>query len=157
MSDDTTTTDFTPVPDEHGTGTPVAQVATRRIAVTAEQQKQFNIADELLKSQPVLVDLVLHTESMDDEERRYWFQLLPAMAPDQVGKLQEILQKERDSLQALDKKYASEIDKLNEQKMAEWKVAKAREARESREAQEAAAESAEKQVETDLLNKIDNL
>jgi hypothetical protein len=159
MSDDTNTTNtgFTPLPDEHGTGTPVARVATQRIAITAEQREQFGISEEFAKARPVLTDLLLRTESMDDEERRYWFQLLPAMAPEQVVKLQEILQKERDSLQALDTKYAGEIDKLNQQKLLEWQTAKAAKARAERHAAENKVEGAESQTEAELLQQIDNL
>ncbi len=62
-------------------------------------------------AQPELVELILHSESMNDDERRYWIDILPAMNPEQVGKLKDILVRERDQLAAIDAKYATDMSR----------------------------------------------
>ncbi|MFH0776428.1 MAG: hypothetical protein V1936_02345 [Patescibacteria group bacterium] len=156
MTDQTTTTAFTPLPDESKSGgTPLAQIATKQVAITREDMEKFGISEELAKSNPVLVDLILKTESMKDEERKYWFQLLPAMTEEQVAKLQNILQNERDQLTELDKKYASEIDKLNAQ--PKWDPTKFKAKRQKVEEAEKEAQQVEQADEKNILNQLDNL
>ncbi|MFH0834404.1 MAG: hypothetical protein V2A63_03375 [Patescibacteria group bacterium] len=156
MTDQTTTTAFTPLPDESKSGgTPLAQIATKQIAITHADMEKFGISEELAKSNPALVDLILKTESMKDDERKYWFQLLPAMTEEQVAKLQNILQNERDQLDELDKKYANEVERLNTQ--PKWDPAKFKAKRKEVEQEEKASEKVEKNKESDILNQLDNL
>jgi len=53
-----------------------------------------------------LVDLVLKSESMNDEERQYWIDILPVMTTEQIEQLRIILVNERDQLAAIDEKYS---------------------------------------------------
>lgn len=69
--------------------------------------------ETMQKKSRCLIDLILHTESMDDEERKYWFDLLPSMTDEQIEKLYEILRVEKIKLQKLEEKYAIEISLLN--------------------------------------------
>jgi hypothetical protein len=165
-------TGFTPLPDENqgaanskqqtavvsqAGGIPFAATGKRTIAITREDVEKFSIPEKLITKNPVLVDLILKTESMKDEERKYWFQLLPIMTIEQIEKLQKILQNERDQLAALDNKYDSEVKKLNDKHLLEWKEHEARAEREKRETAERAAEEKENQKQEDVLNQIDSL
>jgi hypothetical protein len=69
---------------------------------------------------PELIKLVLATESMDDEERQYWFDILPSMNDSQVDRLFNILETERRKLEELESKYQDEIKALNEKHLIEW-------------------------------------
>lgn len=155
----TTQTGFRPLPDENsGSGVqPLAQVATTQIAVTEDEVTKFGIPTALLQKNPVLVDLILKTESMQDEERKYWFALLPNMTAEQVTKLQNILQNERDQLAALDAKYDSEIQKLNEKHAMEEAARAAAEKRKKLESAEQKHEATEKDAEADVLNQIEGI
>lgn len=53
-----------------------------------------------------LVDLIVASESMNDDERRYWIEILPVMSPEQIAKLQDILSREKEQLAAIDAKYS---------------------------------------------------
>ena len=97
---------------------------------------KFGISTKLMKEHPALVSLLLETESMKNEECKYWFQLLPTMTPAQVQHLQDILQNERDQLNALDGKYATEVAKLNDQHHVKWKAVEALRKRKQSEEQE---------------------
>ncbi len=59
-----------------------------------------------------LIDFIIASESMTDDERRYWIDILPAMSDEQIASLKDILVRERDQLAAIDTKYAQDITKL---------------------------------------------
>lgn len=80
----------------------------------------FTILDEVQTKYPRLIELILVTESMDDSERQYWFDILPSMNTDQVQRLTDILETERKKLDELEKKYQSEIEVLNQKHVTEW-------------------------------------
>ena len=155
----TTNTGFTPIPDEQTStaGTPIAKIATKQIAITKEDLEKFGIEETYAKENPALIDLILKTESMKDEERKYWFQLLPIMSTEQVKKLQNILQNEKDQLTELDKKYESEVAKLNANNAPSWNPAEATAKRKKVEAQEKADQEKETGAEEDILSQIENM
>lgn len=63
---------------------------------------------------PDLPALIFATESINDDEREYWFQIMPIMTEDQLRKFRQILVDERTQLDALDKKYAEEMKRIEE-------------------------------------------
>ena len=78
---------------------------------------------------PELIKLILATESMDDEERQYWFDIMPSMNDSQVDRLFNILETERRKLEELELKYQEEIKSLNEKHLIEWQEFQTRDAR----------------------------
>jgi hypothetical protein len=151
-------TAFTPLPDESaGAGVPLAKIATKQIAITKENIEKFGIPLQLVNENPVLVDLILKTESMKDDERKYWFQLQPIMTEEQIVKLQNILQNERDQLSELDAKYQAEVGKLNDKQALQFQAEKARQKREEIAKKEKANEGAERKSEEDILGQLKNL
>ena len=84
--------------------------------------KTFFVDDECGFLYPELHTLILNTESMDHEERQYWFDSLPIMTDEQVDELFDILETERIKLGEIEAKYQEEIKKLNEKHSEEWKA-----------------------------------
>lgn len=80
----------------------------------------FYIADEVQSKYPELIKLILHTESMDDDERQYWFDIMPSMTDSQIDRLYNILETEKKKLEELEVKYQKEIKSLNEKHLIEW-------------------------------------
>ncbi len=80
----------------------------------------FTLLDEIQTKHGKLRELILATESMDDSERQYWFDILPSMNADQIQRLYDILETERKKLDELEKKYQKEIEWLNQKHMVEW-------------------------------------
>lgn len=70
-----------------------------------EFPKDFRISPEIQKGHPELVRLILHSESMNDDERQYWYNLAKVMKPEQKLKLQDILIRERDKLAQIDRMF----------------------------------------------------
>jgi hypothetical protein len=80
----------------------------------------FTIIDEIEQQYAELVKLVLATESMDNSEKQYWFDILPSMTDDQIDRLFDILETERKKLEELEMRYQEEIQNLNEKHLIEW-------------------------------------
>ena len=89
----------------------------------------FTILDEIQAEYGELVKLVLGTESMDNSEKQYWFDILPSMTEDQVNRLFDILETERRKLEELEVKYQEEIKNLNEKHLIEWQEFQSQESR----------------------------
>lgn len=90
------------------------------MAVINYMWKDFSVSDEMQAQYNELVKLILETESMDDDEKQYWFDIMPSMTDDQIDRLFNILDTEKKKLDALEDKYQNEIKKLNEKHLIEW-------------------------------------
>lgn len=131
--------------------------SSKGTATKQSSQTKFHIPTAIKEDYPELIPLILKTESMDDEEREYWFQILPIMTDDQVMKLKEILINEKQQLAKLDADYEAELDKINEKHLNEWQAFEYEQEREEIKTKEATSEASESSLEEDLLNKLDEL
>ena len=86
----------------------------------SEVKTTFYIDKEIEKKYSKLIKLIKETESMDDDERQYWFDIMPSMTDKQIGRLKDILEVEKKKLQELEIKYQKEIKRLNEKHLIEW-------------------------------------
>ena len=120
-------------------------------------QSTVTIPEELKAKFPDLIALILGSESMNDEERQYWVNILPVMTPEQTENLRTILQNEKDQLTAIDAKYAKEMDKLGKGKSMDDMAKKRKEKKASRKSTEAEAQEAEEQKEEEILKAIAEL
>ena len=92
-------------------------------------EKNFQISDEIQAKYPELIELIIKTESMDNDERQYWFDIMPSMTDAQIDRLFDILETERRKLQELEVKYQKEIKALNEKHLIEWQEVQMKEAK----------------------------
>lgn len=109
------------------------------------------IPDETKKRFPELVKMIMNSQSMNDQERNYWLQVLPVMTEEQVAELRNILETEIKKLAEIEKKYSSggsgggskkddrpqlteeEIKELNRKKQLERQKRREAEMREAKE------------------------
>lgn len=103
-----------------------------------------------------LVDMIVASESMNDDERRYWIDILPVMNDDQVSKLKDILVRERDQLAAIDAKYSADMTQLADAKAVQAIGEERKQRHEERATTEAQTRTAEEQAAENLLNEMDN-
>lgn len=90
----------------------------------------FTVLDEIQVKYGELVELVLGSESIDNNEKQYWFDILPSMTDEQVDRLFNILMTEKRQLEELNMKYQEEIKTLNEKHLIEWQSLQSQKARE---------------------------
>jgi len=114
---------------------------------------QLNIPESVKQKYPKLVDLILETKSMDDDERQYWFNILPIMKEDQVEKLRNILVTEKNKIAEIDSQYQNEISAP----ASNFDVDTFQKKKEELKREEAAHEQQESTLEDQLLKEIENL
>jgi len=116
--------------------------------------KDFNITDELQAQYPELIKLILATDSMDDNERQYWFDIMPSMTDEQIDRLFTILDTEKKKLDDLENKYQTEIKTLNEKHLIEWQDFQLKDSKKKIKAEEAKDTSDDAEDVLKMLNEI---
>jgi len=64
--------------------------------------KTYQVNEEIQIKFPKLIKMVLLTESMNDNEKQYWFDIIPSMTNKQIYRLFNILNTERKKLKELE-------------------------------------------------------
>ncbi len=160
-----TSTATTPAPAQP---IPAAQEPTNKRAFNLEadveqaqtgpaKPEKYAIPKFVSDKYPDLVELIKITESMDDQEREYWFQILPIMTPEQIEKFRTILITEKQQLAELDKEYEDELNRLNEKHLLEWKEFESKEKSRAIKEAETKSQAAEKAEEEALLAKLSDV
>ena len=116
----------------------------------------LQIPDDTQKAHPELLKLIIESESMNNEERQYWINILPIMTPEQLQNLRQILVNEKRQLEAIDKKYAKEMDAISSAESLQKTEEERRKRREERSEKEQTAQQEEDQHEAELLSQIEN-
>lgn len=120
--------------------------------------KGITISDEIRTKFPDIIDLILGSESMNQEERQYWVNILPIMTPDQLQQLRDILQNECKQLAAIDAKYSKEIDAIGQEQFMKQVAEERRRRREERAKKERELEQTEEEkTEESILQKMKNI
>jgi hypothetical protein len=122
-------------------------------AIIAPPEK-FPLPAMVKEKFPDLMQLIKETESMNDDERNYWFQILPIMTEEQIGKFRDILINEKTQLKRLDGEYEQEINRLNQKHIMEWKEFEVKEKRKAIQTAEQKANEEEQVTEEELLKRL---
>jgi Spy/CpxP family protein refolding chaperone len=115
------------------------------------------ITDDVKANHPELVQMIMGTESMNDEERQYWMDLLPIMNAEQIENLHDILDNERKKLAEIDSYYSQKVEDIEKAEEAD-RIQAARKAKmNDLEEAEIANEVSEKEREAKLMAELENL
>ncbi len=84
---------------------------------TAEQyikdvEEKYIVPPLIREKFPDLIKLIFETESMNEEEREYWLQIMPILTEEQIVKLRDIMVKEKNQLAKLDEEYKNEMARI---------------------------------------------
>ncbi len=114
----------------------------------------FEIPDIIQQKYPELVQLLLYSESIDNNEKQYWFDILPSMTDPQIDRLFDILMTERRQLEELNMKYQEEIKNLNDKHMIQWQSLQSKKAKEKVQQAEQNDSSKDAADALDMLNTL---
>ena len=162
MADPQTIQSAQPIPAQTTT-TPITQTAVvvdkskPQEKYIEEAEKKYIIPAIVRQKYPDLIKLIFETESMNQDEREYWLQILPIMSEEQIIKFREILVNEKDQLAKLDKEYESEMQRINQKQVVEFDEAKMKQKLQTVKQEEAQHQADETGTEEDLLNKLKNI
>lgn len=126
-------------------------------AEIAAAMERFEIPKVVIEKHKELVELVLVTQSMNDEERQYWFHILPIMSEAQVERLREILVTEQKKLAQLNQSYNARVLEINQKYLIKWKDQETKQKREDLKQAESTARAEEEAAGEALLGELDNL
>lgn len=94
-------------------------MVTTQTQNTVIDQEGLIIPEIVISQYPDLVEFIKQTESMDLEEKNYWFKIMPMMTAEQIENLRSILVKERQKLDEINQKYSQNLTDINERHHAE--------------------------------------
>lgn len=117
--------------------------------------RNFDIPEEFLETDSDLIVLILKSKALEtDEDKQNWLNLLPVMIEEQIYKLKDILIKEKEKLDEIDKKYSEKKRNIRQKYLLRWQklgyVEKVKELKEK----ENQIKSKEDQEAEDLLNSL---
>ena len=139
-------TDTTISPGQKSSGAGSQPLQELSLADRIKQiESKYTIPALVKEKFPDLIELVLQTDSMNEEERDYWFQILPIMTEEQIAKFKAILVNEKGQLKKLDEKHT-----------VEWQEFEYRKKREALEKAETSHETVEKAKEEELLKLLED-
>ncbi len=127
------------------------------MVVIKKGEIDFTISDDLQAKYPELIELIVATESMDNDERQYWFDIMPSMTDPQIDRLFDILETEKKKLQELEVKYQKEIKSLNEKHLIEWQELQVKEWKKKVAAAKAEDEQDKKEDPDEILAMLNDL
>ena len=122
----------------------------------AQDQDGLVIPDDIREKHSDLIELILSSESMNDEERQYWINILPIMTEDQIENLRGILANEKDQLAAIDQKYSKQIEQMGQEELVHRTETKRRGLRTKRESVEAKHNAEDEAEASELLKQIES-
>lgn len=86
-----------------------------------ELAAKFDIPEEFLIDTPDLIEMVIRSKSIDtDEEKQNWFNLMPLMNDEQLVKLRQILEKEKEKLKEIEDKYENKKKDIKKKYLLKW-------------------------------------
>ena len=123
----------------------------------AEIEDKYIIPALIRQKFPDLIKLIYETESMNEEEREYWLQIMPIMTEEQISKFRDILVNEKSQLRKLDQDYNNEMSRIQNNKPVEIDEVKLKEQLGKIREEEAVNEKSEEKDEKDLLKQIEGM
>ncbi len=117
----------------------------------------LNIPQEVEKKFPEYVKLIKVSQSMNDEERQYWIDVLPIMTDDQLENLKSILDNEQKQLEEVDTEYQEGMQQEEHYFNLKFDEEKYREEKQMRVKAEKEYEMKEKKEEEEVLEEIASL
>ncbi len=147
---------------ETSTEAPTANVETISLATAGSDElasiaAKFDIPQVVRDNHSELLELILVTKSMNDDERQYWFNILPIMSDEQVEKLRKILITEQRKLAEINQEYNARVTEINEKYLQKWQEKEVERKREELKKAEANAEVEDKNIEDNLLSQLNSL
>lgn len=122
-----------------------------------EVSKKYIVPPLVREKFPNLLKLIFETESMNDDEREYWLQIMPIMTEEQITKLINIMEKEKNQLAKLDEEYQKEMARIKGKSTKEISEDEVRERLAKIKAAEKKSVEAEKGEAEELLKKLESL
>lgn len=125
------------------------------MAILNHKWEDYVVDDMCLANYKELVDLILKTDSMNEQQKQYWFDIMPSMPDFQIDNLFWILDNERKEIEKIELDYQSKVKDLNKKHLIEWQSYKNDEDR--KKIKEEEKKDSETTNPDDVLSMLDDL
>jgi len=132
-------------------------MADNNKATSPTTASTLNIPEDVQKQFSELIGFIKGSQSMNDEERQYWIDVLPIMTEDQLANLNSILGNEKKQIAEADKQYEQGVKEDVKYFKLEFDEIKYKEKKLLRQKAEKMEEIAEKKDEEAVLAEIAKL
>lgn len=122
---------------------------------TTVQASTLKITQDVRSKFPKVIGMIEKSQSMNDEERQYWIDVLPIMSQAQIDNLKNILENEKNEIEAAEKEYEDAMQNESGNAMARFDEIKYLEKKRARQEAERLQEMEEKTNEEDLLKELE--
>jgi hypothetical protein len=119
--------------------------------------QQYFIPQVVLDKYPELVEMLKKSESIDDEEKKYWFGALETMDEGQVDSLKGILDDEKIELEEIENNENEVVESALTEAETEVFDKKREEERANRKKQEKESREEEEDKQDELLSMLDDI
>lgn len=126
-------------------------------SATTAQASSLKITDDVRAKFPNLIAMIEKSQSMNNEERQYWIDVLPIMNEGQIDNLKNILDNEKNEIEAAEKEYEDTMQKEAGNAIARFDEIKYLEKKRARQEAEKQHELEEKEHEEDLLKELETI
>lgn len=116
---------------------------------------QYSIPDQFIEKKADLVAMLVQSRAIEKpEEKQGWFDLLPLMNDEQIAKLEDILVREKQKLDEIEKKYEDKKIDIKKKYLMKWQEMGYTKQVENINQQEAKSEAQEDKEADALLEQI---
>ncbi len=126
-------------------------------SATTAQTSSLKITDDVRSKFPKLIARIEKSQSMNDEERQYWIDVLPIMSEGQIDNLKSILENEKNEIEAAEKEYEDTMQEETGNAMARFDEIKYMEKKRARQEAEKQHELEENEHEENLLKELETI
>lgn len=111
------------------------------MAVVSHNWKDYNVDDNFLASFKELVDLILVSSSIKENQKQFWFDIVISMPETELDKLFDVLTREKKEIERIHANYKTAVKDLHKQHLIAWQKKQSDEKREAIQKEEHADKS----------------
>lgn len=127
------------------------------MADNTQTTTDLNIPDETQEQFSELTEMIIGSQSMNNEERQYWIDVLPIMTEEQTDNLRGILDNEKEQTEEVDKEYEEDIENEVKKASIDFDEFRYKEKKRIRQEAEHMFEKEEHKHEAELLEEISKM
>ena len=132
-------------------------MADDQTSSTTTTKNDLTIPEDLLQKFPELIKGIKASQSMNQEERQYWIDVLPIMSEEQIDNLKNILDNEKQQIEEANREFDETVEEGAKNVKVTFDEFKYKEKKLLLRESESLHEKEEEKHEAELLKELENL
>ena len=132
-------------------------MADDQTSSTTTTKNDLTIPEDLLQKFPELIKGIKASQSMNQEERQYWIDVLPIMSEEQIDNLKNILDNEKQQIEEANREFDETVEEGAKNVKVTFDEFRYKEKKRLLRESESLHEKEEEKHEAELLKELENL